>query len=429
MELQRTYIKDVFDKTGEVLIKGWIYRHRSSGNVVFAVIRDVSGIIQATIKKENVDKQSWKDANEVFIESSVEVFGEVVEDKRAPGGKEIRVKGFKAISKGEPYPITKDQSDEFLMDVRHLWLRSRRMSNIMKIRHYVMQYLQEFLNNERFFRIEGPIITTSGAEGGSDMFEFDYFGKKAYLTQSNQLYAEAMIFGLERVYTLEPTFRAEKSRTTRHLAEFWMLEPEAAFVSHEENLKIQENMVSYVVKKILDEHNDILDELKFDYSHLEHVKAPFYRMDYEEAVQKVNEKGGKMKLGEDFGADEEALVVNDLDKPVFVTNYPKDIKAFYMKEDPKKPGTVLNDDMLAPGVGEIIGGSERIADYETLLNRMKQENMDIEYYKWYLDLRRYGSVQHSGFGLGVERFIKYILKLPSVREAIPFPRTITRVYP
>jgi len=428
-----TEIGTVFHKKlegKEVSIRGWVYRHRTSGNMVFAVIRDPTGLIQATVKKDKVGKKDWKDANDAYVESSLTVTGVVKKDERAPGGYELQATGFRLISRGEPFPISKDLSDEFLLDIRHLWMRSQKMNAIMKARHHIVNYLREFFDNQGFYEIAPPIITKSGCEGGSTLFEMDYFGEKAYLTQSSQMYAEVFVFSLGKVYVLAPSFRAEKSRTIRHLAEYWHLEPEMAFYDHKMNMELQEEMVLYAVEKMRKEHPELLKTCGRDPLDLEKVTLPFKRMEYKDAVEKVNELGGKMKYGEDFGADEEALLTKEIDKPLFVHKYPKGIKAFYMKEDPKDPELVLNNDLLAPrGHGEIVGGSERIWDYDELMGRMKEQKLPMKDYQWYVDLRKYGSVPHSGFGLGIERFVKWILNLNHIRDTIPFPRTITRCYP
>ncbi len=414
----------------EISLRGWVYRHRSGGNMVFAVVRDSTGIIQVAVKKDKVSEKDWKDANDAYVESSLTIRGVVKKDERAPGGYEIGATGFELISRGEPFPVAKDLSEEYLLDIRHLWMRSQKMTNIMKARHHIVNYLREFFNNDGFYEIAPPIITRSGCEGGSTLFEMDYFGEKAYLTQSSQMYAEVFVFSHEKVYVLAPSFRAEKSRTIRHLAEYWHLEPEMAFYDQKMNMDLQEKMVQYAVEKMVKEHPELLKACGRDPLELEKVLAPFERMDYAKAVDRVNELGGKMAHGEDFGADEEAILTKEAIRPMFVHNFPKDIKAFYMREDPKKPGTVLNSDLLAPaGHGEIIGGSERIWQYDELVTRMKEQNLDIKDYQWYVDLRKYGSVPHSGFGLGVERFVKWMLNLDHIRDAIPFPRTITRCYP
>lgn len=414
----------------EVALRGWVHRHRTSGKMVFVTMRDPSGIIQVTVKEDRVDTRGWKDASEAYVESSFTVLGKVVKDERAPGGYEIQAKSFELISRGEPFPISKDLSEEFLLDVRHLWVRSQKLTNIMKARHHIVNYLREFFEKDGFYEIAPPIITRSGCEGGATLFEMDYFGDKAYLTQSSQMYAEVFVFSLGKVYVMAPSFRAEKSRTIRHLAEYWHLEPEMAFYDYQMNMQLQESMVEYVAQKMVRNHPDLLQACGRDPEELGKVRVPFERLEYKHAVDRVNELGGKMEHGQDFGADEEALLTKGLVKPLFVYKYPKAIKAFYMKEDPKNSELVLNNDLLGPqGHGEIIGGSERIWQYDELVARMKEQKLDIKDYQWYVDLRRFGSVPHSGYGLGVERVVKWMLNLDHIRDAIPFPRTINRCYP
>ncbi len=416
----------------DVSLRGWVYRHRmgGGGNMVFAVLRDSTGILQTTVKKEAIDNKSWKDASEAYVESSIIVKGTIKKDDRAPGGYELAVKEFETVSRGEPFPIAKDLSEEYLMDIRHLWTRSQKMSSIMKARHHIVNYLREFFEKDGFYEIAPPIITKSGCEGGSTLFEMNYFGEKAYLTQSSQMYAEVFVFSLGKVYVLAPSFRAEKSRTIRHLAEYWHLEPEMAWYDQKMNMELQERMVAYAVENMVKNHPELLRACGRDPLDLEKVTLPFERLDYAKAVDRVNELGGKMEHGQDFGADEEAILTKSAVKPMFVHNFPKDIKAFYMREDPTKPGTVLNADLLAPaGHGEIIGGSERIWKLDELEARMKEQNLNIKDYQWYVDLRRYGSVPHSGYGLGIERFVKWMLNLDHIRDTIPFPRTINRCYP
>lgn len=415
----------------KVSIRGWVHRQRGSGNLNFIILRDASGRIQCAIKKEKVGEKAFSEAAQVYIESSAEIVGTVKKDERAPGGWELQVEDFRMVSRGEPFPISKDLSEEFLLDVRHLWLRSRKLVAAMKARHHLVNYLREYLDGDGFYEIVPPVITKSQCEGGSTLFSMDYFGEPAYLSQSGQLYAEVMIYGLGKVYAFAPSFRAEKSRTIRHLAEYWHLEPEMAWYSHEQNMKLQEDMISYTVQKFVKEHPDLLEELERDPKKLKVVKAPFPRMLYDDAVEQVNKLGGKMEIGQDFGADEEAILTKEYEKPLFVEKFPKEIKAFYMREDPDKPGYVLNNDLLAPeGHGEMIGGSERIWDYNELVTRMKEFGLDPNGdMKWYVDLRKYGSVPHSGFGMGVERLTKWVLGLNHIRDTIPFPRTITRCYP
>ena len=413
-----------------VSIRGWVFRQRSSGNLNFLVVRDASGRVQVAVKKDKVGEKDWKDATEAYIESSVEITGEVKKDERAPGGWEIQVSSFNTVHRGDPFPISKDLSEEFLLDVRHLWLRSRKLATVFKARHHLVNYLREYLDKEGFYEIAPPIITKAECEGGSTLFEMDYFGETAYLSQSGQLYAEAMIFGLGKVYAFAPSFRAEKSRTIRHLAEYWHLEPEMAWYSQKQNMELQENLVEYAIQKFAKEHADLLEELERDPKVLQKVKVPFHRMDYADAVDKVNELGGKMAQGDDFGAPDEALLTKELDKPLFVHNFPSKIKAFYMRDDPEKPGTALAADLLAPeGHGEMIGGSERIWELPELERKMKEFGLGPKQMAWYVDLRRYGSVPHSGFGMGIERLVKWTLGLNHIRDTIPFPRSISRCYP
>lgn len=433
-------LKDRFTPIGEILkgkftgknvnVRGWVHRTRTGGGIAFVVIRDSSGVIQCALKQDEVGKKAWEKATGIFIESSVTASGVVREDKRAPGGYEIGAADFDVVCRGEPFPIAKDKSIEFLLDTRHLWLRSQRLSSIMKARHHVVGCLKEFFNERGFWELAPPIITKAGCEGGATLFGFDYFGEKAYLTQSGQLYAEVFITALEKAYVLAPSFRAEKSRTVRHLAEYWHLEPEMAYYDNEMSMKLQEEMICYVCKKLAKEHEDLLTSIGRNPADLLRVTPPFERMTYAEAVKRLCSMGMNVGHGNELGADEEKALTKDLKKPIFITNFPKSIGKFYMREDPKNPGTVLNSDMLAPeGHGEIIGGSERIWDYDELMKRIKEEKLDVRDYQWYVDLRKYGSVPHSGFGLGIERLVKWILNLDHIRDAIPFPRTINRVYP
>ncbi len=414
----------------EARVRGWIHRKRSGGGMQFIVVRDSTGIIQVAVKKDAVGERAWNDAEEALIESSVNVNGIVKSDKRAPGGYELAASDFSAVQKSEIFPISKDQSTEFLLDVRHLWLRSQKLTNIMKARHHIVAYLREFFYAREFWELAPPIITKSGCEGGSTLFNLKYFDTEAYLTQSGQLYNEAFITALEKVFVLAPSFRAEPSRTVRHLTEYWHLEPEMAYYDNKMNMELQEEMIEYVCQKLAKEHAELLLALGRKPEDLQKVKKPFKRMSYADAIDFLAKKGMKIAGSKDFGADEEEALTKGLDKPVFVHNYPKSVKAFYMREDPDNPGTALCADLLAPeGHGEIIGGSERIWQLDELLARMKEEKMNTKDYEWYIDLRRYGSVPHSGFGLGIERLVKWLLNLDHIRDAIPFPRTINRVYP
>ncbi|MEM0475311.1 MAG: asparagine--tRNA ligase [Candidatus Norongarragalinales archaeon] len=417
-------LKDGADAT----IRGWIHRTRSSGGVVFAVVRDATGLMQVTIKKSSVSETQFAEAERALVESSVVVEGKVREDKRAPGGKELQASAFKLIHAAEPFPITKDQSPEFLLDVRHLWLRSQHLTNIMKARHWIVHYLREFFDENEFYEIAPPIFTKAGCEGGSTLFEVDYFGDKVYLTQSGQLYNEAFITALERVFILAPSFRAEKSRTTKHLTEYWHLEEEAAWFDNEDNMRLEEELVSYACHQLAKKHGDLLAKFRKP-SDLIVVEPPFPRLSYDDAVKKLKKEGFEFEWGDDFGSPHEDALTKDLDKPLFVYNWPRSSKPFYMAEagDGKH---VLNADLLAPqGHGEIIGGSEREWNYARLVKRMREEGLNLKNYEWYLDLRKYGSVPHSGFGLGIERLIKWMLNLEHIRDAVPFPRVINRAYP
>ena len=414
----------------KVKLRGWVHRSRTSGGLCFIVIRDSTGTIQCAVKKDIAGEEAFAKASGAFIESSILMEGTAKEDKRAPGGYEVSASAVEIICQGEPFPISKDQSTEFLLDVRHLWLRSQKLTHIMQARDHITRHLRDFFFNDGFYEVAPPIITKSACEGGSTLFELDYFGSPATLSQSGQLYSESIIAALEKVFILAPSFRAEPSRTIRHLAEYWHLEPEMAFYSQKMNMELQEKMIEYVCHRMAKEHAGLLNAVGRDPADLLLVKAPFERLPYDKAIPKLQALGFKIEWGQDVGADEEYALTKDSKNPIFLHNHPLGFKAFYMREDPGKPGTVLSADLLAPqGHGEIIGGSERIWEYEELSARMSAQNMREEDYKWYVELRKYGSVPHSGFGLGIERLVKWMLNLDHIRDAIPFPRTINRVYP
>ena len=412
----------------EVALRGWVYRVRVQKNHVFVVLRDSTGIIQVVVEDTN---PAFDEAEKASIESSVEVRGLVKEDPRAPGGLEVRANDFKIISLAEPFPITKDASREFLLDVRHLWVRSRRMNAILKVRHEVFRCIHEFFTERGFVEVQAPMFITAAVEGGATLFTVDYFGRKdIYLTQSAQFYLEALIYSLERVYTIAPSFRAEKSRTRRHLTEFWHAEAEVAWYRLNDVLKLEEDLISYIVDKVLERRMDELKFLKRRIEALENVKAPFYRLSYDEAIEMLQEKGFEIEWGEDLGADEERALTLEFDKPVFLYGYPEQAKAFYHKNDPSRPEVTLSADLLAPeGYGEIIGGGERIENYDELIDKIRRFGLNPDDYGWYIDLRRYGSVPHAGFGLGVDRLVMWICGLDHIIDAIPFPRTIRRTYP
>ena len=416
----------------EVEVKGWLLTKRSSGGVQFLIVRDGTGMIQATVHKDEVAEKVFEDADKLTQESSIIIKGTVKEDRRAPGGYEIRVKDLQIVHLAErEYPLAKKEHGiDFLMRFRQLWIRSPRQFAILKIRAEVVKACRDFLDENGFTLTDSPILTPAAVEGVATLFEVPYFGDKAFLTQSGQLYVEATIAAFGKVYCFGPTFRAEKSKTPRHLTEFWMVEPEMAFCGFEENLKLQEDMVTYIVRRVLERRSRELAVLKRDVKPLKKVEPPFDRISYTEAVEMLQRAGHKIEWGEDLGAPHERFISLQFEKPVFVHRYPAKAKAFYMQPDPQDPKVVLCADLMAPeGYGEIIGGSQRIHDLKLLEQRIEEFGLPKEAYEWYLDLRRYGSVPHSGFGLGLERTVMWICKLKHIRETIPFPRTITRIYP
>lgn len=416
----------------EVLVQGWIYNQRSSGKLRFLILRDGSGTVQAVVNSRDVDEASWAAATALTQESSVRVWGQVRQDARAASGVELSVKRLEAVHVvAEEYPIShKEHGVDFLMGQRHLWMRTPRQATILRIRQTIERAMLGFLDALDFTRVDAPILTPAACEGTSTLFETDYFGDPAFLTQSGQLYMEAAAMALGKVYCFGPTFRAEKSKTRRHLTEFWMLEPEVAYMDLAGNLELQEGLVSHVVAEVLAKHRQDLEELGRDVSALEKVQAPFPRITYDEALARLKGVGRDVTWGEDFGAPDETALAEMFDRPVFVTHYPAKCKAFYMKPDPSRPEVVLCADLLAPeGYGEIVGGSQRIDDLDTLLAKMKEHDVAEEALAWYVDLRRYGSVPHSGFGIGLERTVAWICGLEHVRETIPFARMLTRIYP
>jgi asparaginyl-tRNA synthetase len=425
-------LKDIDKYLNEkVTLEGWVFNIRSSGSIYFLQFRDGTGEIQAVVSKKDVDEKTWQETKKLTIESSVKITGKVYREKRSPSGYEMLVENLKVYQIAQEYPIgKKPHGVDFLMDYRHLWIRSQRQRAILKIRDEVVFSIRFFMRENGFVLTDSPILTPTACEGTTTLFETNYFGEKAYLSQSGQLYLEALIYSFGRVYDFGPTFRAEKSKTRRHLTEFWMMDAEAAFVDHEENMKIQEELVCYIVEEVLKNRKKELEILKRDLEPLKKVKPPFYKITYDEAIELLKKKGVKIKWGDDFGGDEETIISKSFDKPVFIEKYPAHIKAFYMKPDLKNPKYVLNDDLLAPeGYGEIIGGSQRIDDLKTLEEKIKEFKLPKKEYQWYLDLRRYGSVPHSGFGLGLERTVAWLCGLPHIRESIPFPRLINRIRP
>ncbi|AZV51161.1 asparagine--tRNA ligase [Bacillus halotolerans] len=429
----KTTINQVYKHVGEeVTIGAWIANKRSSGKIAFLQLRDGTGFIQGVVVKAEVEESIFQTAKSVTQETSLYIKGIVKEDERSPLGYELAVTDIEVIHEATDYPITpKEHGTEFLMDHRHLWLRSKRQHAIMKIRNEIIRATYEFFNNEGFVKVDPPILTGSAPEGTTELFATKYFDEDAYLSQSGQLYMEAAAMALGKVFSFGPTFRAEKSKTKRHLIEFWMIEPEMAFVEFEENLQVQENYVSFIVQSVLKNCKIELNTLGRDTSKLEQIKAPFPRITYDEAVGFLKEKGfDDIEWGDDFGAPHETAIAEHYDKPVFITRYPTSLKPFYMQPASDREDVVLCADLIAPeGYGEIIGGSERIHDMELLEARLKEHGLDSDAYKWYAELRKYGSVPHSGFGLGLERTVAWISGAPHVRETIPFPRLLNRLYP
>ncbi|ADY00352.1 asparaginyl-tRNA synthetase [Vulcanisaeta moutnovskia 768-28] len=427
-------IKDVFSLNEgiEVTIRGWVYRKRELKDKVFLVVRDGSGIIQTVISKS--DPNLLDIVSKLNMESSLVLTGVVKKEQRAPGGAEIHVKSINWYYVGYSFPINEDAAkadSEYLLDVRHLWVRSRRMWAVLRVRHTVFGAIHEFFRSRDYYEVQGPMFVSAAVEGGATLFPVKYFDREdVYLTQSSQFYLEILIYALERVYTIAPSFRAESSRTRRHLTEFWHAEAEEAWLQFNDLLNLLEDLITYVVDKVLKERQDELKLLNRDTKVLENVKPPFYRVSYDEAIEILRSKGLKIKWGDDIGADEEKVLTMQFDKPILLHHFPEQVKAFYHRNDPQRPETTLSVDVLAPeGYGEIVGGGERIYDYEELLGKIKKFGLRPEDYDWYLDLRRYGSVPHAGFGLGIDRLVMWVCGLDHIRDAVPFPRDIRRVKP
>jgi asparaginyl-tRNA synthetase len=415
-----------------VTVRGWVVTTRSSGKIAFVVVRDGSGTVQGVLSKKEVPGSTWAAFEALTQETSVALTGSVREEGRSPGGYELALQTVEVLGSSQDYPITpKEHGTTFLFEHRHLWLRNRRQAAVARVRHEVVQAIRDFFYQRDFVLVDTPILTGAIGEEAGNLFATPYFDLgNAYLAQTGQLYVEAAAAAHGKVYCFGPTFRAEKSKTRRHLTEFWMVEPEVAFNDSDANMRLQEEFVSYIVGRALDRRKEELKELERDTAPLERVRAPFPRISYTDAVTKLNALGSDITWGSDLGGDDETLLAKEFDRPVFVYNYPRQVKAFYMKENPDDPRTVLNNDCLAPeGYGEIIGGSQREDNYEKLLARIKEQGLDPEVYRWYLDLRKYGTFVHSGFGLGVERTVAWICGIPHIREAIAFPRQIHRLYP
>jgi asparaginyl-tRNA synthetase len=436
--MKQTYISEISKHLGqEVTIKGWLYNKRSSGKLGFLEIRDGSGIIQGVVSKKDVSEQTWENTEKVTQESSVIIIGTPREHPKRPGVYELDIKDLRVVQIAEEYPITpKEHGVEFLMDHRHLWLRSRRQHAILRVRHEIIKAVRDFFDNNGFILCDTPIFTPAACEGTSTLFEATYFDEKAYLTQSGQLYNEATAAAFGKVYCFGPTFRAEKSKTRRHLTEFWMVEPEVAYAKLDDVMELAENFISYIVGRVLENRKEELEALERDVSKLEKIAPPFPRLQYDDAVRMLQEghaKGeveNRFEWGGDLGSPDETYLSQQYGKPVMVHRYPAAVKAFYMEPDPERPELALCVDVLAPeGYGEIIGGGERASSLEFLLNRIHEHGLPEEAFDWYLDLRKYGSVPHGGFGMGIERCVAWLCGLEHVRETIPFPRMLYRLKP
>jgi asparaginyl-tRNA synthetase len=426
------YIEDLKNHIGQdIEIRGWLFNKRSGGKIRFLLVRDGTGIIQGTIYSEDKDHPLFKKYDELTQESSLIVRGKVKEDKRAPGGFELGIEEIEIIQIAEDYPITpKEHGVPFLMEHRHLWLRSRKQNAVLQIRTELIRAIRDFLDHRGFRLMDTPILTPSACEGTTTLFETEYFDQKAYLSQSGQLYNEATAMAFGKVYCFGPTFRAEKSKTRKHLIEFWMVEPEVAFALLDDIIELGEDLILYILERILTNRKNELEILERDTAPLEKIKKPFIRLTYDQILPILQEKGSKAVWGDDLGAPEESMISEIYPTPVCITHFPAKMKAFYMQPDKDRPEVVLGVDVLASeGYGELIGGGQRIHDPDLLEERIKEHKLPREDYKWYIELRKYGSVPHSGFGLGIERTLSWICKIKHIRETIPFPRLLYRIYP
>ncbi len=431
--MNHVYIDKIGEHVGETItIKGWLHNRRSSGKIHFLVVRDGTGFLQVVMGKNDVPEEVFKAADHLSQETSVIVTGSVREDKRAKNGYELTASGLEVVGAAHDYPITpKEHGVDYLLDRRHLWIRAERQTAILRVRHEVIDAVRDYFNSQGFILADTPIFTPAACEGTTTLFPVQYFeDNTAYLTQSGQLYNEANAMALGKVYCFGPTFRAEKSKTRRHLTEFWMVEPEVAYADLDDVIALAEGLITSIVARVLDKRQAELKILERDPSKLEAVKTPFPRLRYDEAATILRDKGVPFEVGGDLGGTDETVLSEQFDRPVCVTHYPAAVKAFYMKPDPAQPDRALCVDVLAPeGYGEIIGGGQRLDDYDLLIQRIKEHNLPPEAFEWYLDLRRFGTVPHGGFGMGIERAVTWICGLDHLREAIPYPRMLYRLYP
>jgi asparaginyl-tRNA synthetase len=427
------YINRISEHSGEeITLRGWLYNKRSSGKLQFVLLRDGTGTMQCIVSKSNFPAEKYEALDRLAQESSLSITGMVRKDDRAPGGYELEVTGFEIHQQAQDYPITpKEHGTAFLMENRHLWIRSSRQHAILKVRHEVIKAVRDFFDGNGFTLVDTPIFTPNACEGTTTLFETQYFDEgKAYLTQSGQLYNEATAAAFGKIYCFGPTFRAEKSKTRRHLTEFWMVEPEVAYASLDDTMELAEDLILFIIRRVLDNRRPELAVLERDTSMLERISKPFPRISYDDAVARLKASGSEIQWGGDFGGGDETIVAQQFDSPVMVHRYPSSVKAFYMKPDPGRPEVALCVDVLAPeGYGEIIGGGQRIDDYDLLVKRIEEHQLPMDAFKWYLDLRKYGSVPHSGFGMGIERMVAWMCHLDHLRETIAFPRMLYRIYP
>jgi len=427
------YIENISEHEGaEVTLRGWVNNTRSSGKVQFILLRDGTGVIQCVASKSKLSEEQFRNLDRLTQESSMTVTGTVRKDDRAPGGYELDVSGFEMLQLAQDYPISpKEHGTAFLMENRHLWIRSSRQRAILKIRHEVIKAVRDFFDSSGFTLVDTPIFTPNACEGTTTLFETEYFDEgKAYLTQSGQLYNEATAAAFGKVYCFGPTFRAEKSKTRRHLTEFWMVEPEVAFATLDDTMELAEDLILFIVERVLTRRRAELGILERDTAPLEKIAKPFPRLSYDDAVKRLQAAGSEIQWGGDFGGADETVIAQQYDRPVMVHRYPSAVKAFYMKPDPSRPEVALCVDVLAPeGYGEVIGGGQRLDDHDVLMSRIEEQHLPKEAFQWYLDLRKYGSVPHSGFGMGIERVVAWMCKLDHLRETIAFPRMLYRIYP